>query len=125
MKTFLRQGDCPIRDILCRLGDKWSLLVLISLNANGIMRFSDIYRSIGDISQRMLTVTLRSLEADGLISRKIYPEVPPKVEYALTPSGKSLLPHLNTLVDWALENMQSVTMSRKSLSLSHDERIIS
>ena len=114
MKTFLRQGDCPIRDILSRLGDKWSLLVLISLNTNGIMRFNDIYRSIGDISQRMLTVTLRSLEADGLVNRVIYPEVPPRVEYSLTKSGENLMPHLNRLVDWALENMQHIVTSRKT-----------
>ena len=117
MKTFLRQGDCPIRDILSRLGDKWSLLVLKSLDTNGIMRFNDIYRSIGDISQRMLTVTLRSLEADGLVSRVIYPEVPPRVEYSLTESGKSLMPYLNSLVDWALENMKNIVTSRKI----HDE----
>jgi len=117
MTTFLRQGDCPIRDILCRLGDKWSLLVLKSLNTNGVMRFNDIYRSIGDISQRMLTVTLRSLEADGLVSRVIYPEVPPRVEYSLTKSGENLMPHLNNLVDWALENMKDIVALRKE----HDE----
>jgi len=113
MKTFLHQGDCPIRDILSRLGDKWSLLVLISLSSNGTMRFNDIYRSIADVSQRMLTVTLRSLEADGLISRVIYPEVPPRVEYSLTKSGENLMPHLNNLVSWALENMQEILASRK------------
>ena len=113
MKTFLHQGDCPIRDILSQLGDKWSLLVLISLSSNGTMRFNDIYRSIADVSQRMLTVTLRSLEADGLISRVIYPEVPPRVEYSLTQSGENLMPHLNNLVSWALENMQDILASRK------------
>ncbi len=82
MKTFLKGGRCPIRDILSRLGDKWSLLILTTLHANGVMRFSDIQKSIGDISQRMLTVTLRSLEADGLITRKVYAQIPPKVEYA-------------------------------------------
>ncbi len=112
-KFFLPSENCPIRNILCRLGDKWSMLVLISLNANGVMRFNDIYKSIGDISQRMLTVTLRSLEADGLVSRKIYPEVPPRVEYMLTKSGESLMPHLNNLVGWALENLPSVVASRK------------
>jgi DNA-binding HxlR family transcriptional regulator len=113
MKNFLRQGDCPIRDILSRLGDKWSLLVLKSLDTNGIMRFNDLYRSIGDVSQRMLTVTLRSLETDGLVSREIYPEVPPRVEYSLTQSGKNLMPHLNSLVDWALENMQEIVALRQ------------
>ena len=111
-KNFLPSENCPIRNILSRLGDKWSMLVLISLNTNGIMRFNDIYKSIGDISQRMLTVTLRSLEADGLVSRKIYPEIPPKVEYTLTKSGESLMSRLNTLVEWALENMQEIVESR-------------
>jgi DNA-binding HxlR family transcriptional regulator len=120
MKTFLHQDDCPIRDILSRLGDKWSLLVLKSLSSNGIMRFNEIYRSIGDISQRMLTVTLRSLEADGLVSRVIYPEVPPRVEYTLTKSGENLMPHLNSLVDWALENMKDIMMARK---IHNEEKI--
>ncbi|MDR1644452.1 MAG: helix-turn-helix transcriptional regulator [Tannerellaceae bacterium] len=113
MKEFLHEGTCPIRDILSRLGDKWSLLVLVTLSANGTMRFSDIQKSIGDISQRMLTVTLRSLEADGLVVRKIYPEVPPRVEYFLTQKGHSLLPHLDNLVTWAVENMQEIVASRK------------
>ncbi len=114
MKTFLHDGICPIRDILSRLGDKWSLLVLTTLNVNGTMRFSDIHRSIGDVSQRMLTVTLRSLEADGLVARTIYPEVPPRVEYRLTASGSGLMPHLNELVRWALENMQGIHEARRS-----------
>lgn len=112
MKTFLHVGICPIRDVLSRLGDKWSLLVLVTLNANGVMRFSDIHKSIGDISQRMLTVTLRSLEADGLVDRKVYSEVPPRVEYCLTKLGSGLILHLNSLVEWATENMQEIVSSR-------------
>ena len=76
MKIFHPTGTCPIRDVLCRLGDKWSMLVLVTLNANGTMRFGDIHKTIDDISQRMLTVTLRTLEADGLVERKAYAEVP-------------------------------------------------
>ncbi|MDR2414709.1 MAG: helix-turn-helix transcriptional regulator [Odoribacteraceae bacterium] len=113
MKRFLHEGNCPIRDILSRLGDKWSLLVLVTLSANGTMRFSDIQRSIGDISQRMLTVTLRSLETDGLVIRTIYPEVPPRVEYHLSRSGHTLLPYLDNLVNWAVENMQDVLDARQ------------
>lgn len=113
MKNFHITGDCPIRNVLARLGDKWSLLVFTTLSSNGTMRFNDIYKSIGDISQRMLTVTLRSLEADGLIKRKIYPEVPPRVEYSLTSSGNGLMPHLNNLVSWALENMEDIKSSRQ------------
>lgn len=118
MKTFLHVEVCPIRDIISRLGDKWSLLVITTLSENGIMRFSDIQKSIGDISSRMLAVTLKSLEADGLISRKVYPEVPPKVEYNLTPSGRSLIPHLNSLVGWALDNMQNIMDTRR---VSHEQ----
>ena len=77
MKNFHPTGNCPVRDVLSRLGDKWSMLVLTTLSVNGTMRFSDIHKTIDDISQRMLTVTLRTLEADGLVHRKVYPEVPP------------------------------------------------
>lgn len=115
MKNFNIIGDCPIRNVLARLGDKWSLLVFTTLSANGTMRFSDIHKSIGDISQRMLTVTLRSLESDGLIKREIYAEVPPRVEYSLTASGDGLMPHLNNLVGWALENMEDIKSSRELL----------
>jgi len=102
--NFHHEGICPIRDVLSRLGDKWSMLVLVTLSANGTMRFSDIYRTIADVSQRMLTVTLRTLETDGLVERQVYPEVPPRVEYCLTPTGESLIPSLQGLVDWAVEN---------------------
>ena len=105
MENFHPTGNCPVRDVLSRLGDKWSMLVLITLNANGVMRFSDIHKTIEDVSQRMLTVTLRTLEADGLVARKIYAEVPPRVEYCLTKTGHSLIPHIEALVGWALENM--------------------
>ena len=69
LKNFTPTGSCPVRDVLCRLGDKWSMLVLLTLNANGVMRFSEIHRTLGDISHRMLTVTLRMLETDGMIRR--------------------------------------------------------
>jgi DNA-binding HxlR family transcriptional regulator len=113
MKNFLHEGTCPIRDILSRLGDKWSLLVLTTLSANDMMRFSDIQKTIGDISPRMLTVTLRSLEADGLVVRKVYPEVPPRVEYCLDKSGHTLLPYLDSLVQWAKDNAQNIEASRQ------------
>ena len=101
-KNFHRMDACPVRDVLSRLGDKWTMLVLVTLKANGTMRFCDIQKTIGDISQRMLTVTLRSLETDGLIVRKVYAEVPPRVEYNLTETGCSLMPHIESLVGWAL-----------------------
>jgi len=109
---------CPIRDVIGRLGDKWSLLVLVTLHQHNRLRFSEIHRNVDDISQRMLTVTLRSLEADGLISRHIYPEVPPRVEYQLTDTGESLIPHVRSLVNWALENMPSIVKNRRQYETS-------
>ena len=100
MENFYTNDNCPIRDVLSRLGDKWSMLVLVTLNANGTMRFCDVHKAIADISQRMLTVTLRTLEADGLISRKVYAEVPPRVEYSLTDLGRSLKPILDSMWAW-------------------------
>ena len=113
MKNFHPTGNCPIRDVLSRLGDKWSMLVLITLNANGTMRFSDIHKTIEDVSQRMLTVTLRTLESDGLVERIVYAEVPPRVEYCLTDTGGTLIPHIEGLVGWALENMNIILDHRK------------
>lgn len=114
LKYFEPNGHCPVRDVLARLGDKWSVLVLTTLKINGKLRFSDIQRTIGDISQRMLTVTLRSMEADGIVSRKVYAEVPPRVEYELTELGESLFPHLQALVDWAKDNMDAIMDVRNS-----------
>src|ERR1700743_1240114 len=84
--------NCPIRQVLDRISDKWSTLVILILGAKGKLRFKELSHAIGDISQKMLTVTLRNLEADGLLTRKMYPEIPPRVEYQLTPLGESLLP---------------------------------
>ena len=95
--------DCPIRNILARLCDKWSLLVIFTLDRSGepTMRFKALQRAIPDISQKMLTVTLRTLEEDGYVTRTVYPEVPPRVEYALTERTRSLLPHIDALIGWA------------------------
>lgn len=108
--------DCPIRNILARLCDKWSLLVLYTLNKTGKepVRFKELQRGIPDISQKMLTVTLRTLEEDGYVTRTIYPEIPPRVEYALTERAGSLLPHINALIEWALENKDSIMADRKA-----------
>jgi DNA-binding HxlR family transcriptional regulator len=106
-------SNCPIRNILDRFGDKWSMLVIIILGKEGTMRFNQLTNRIGDISQKMLTVTLRTLEADGLVKRKIYAEIPPKVEYSLTPIGIELLPHIENLTNWALKNMSEIKEMRK------------
>lgn len=97
---------CPVRNVIARFGDKWSFLVLLTINEHQVVRFNELCRAIPDISPRMLSGTLRTLEANGLISRKAYPVVPPKVEYRLTDIGNSLIPHINQLTEWALANMQ-------------------
>ena len=107
--------DCPIRNILARISDKWSLLVIYTLDKAGqeAIRFKKLQREIPDISQKMLTVTLRTLEEDGYVTRTVYPEVPPRVEYALTPRAYSLLPHVNALIGWAKENNDAIMADRK------------
>lgn len=108
---------CPIRNILARISDKWSLLAIFTLDKNGgPMRFKEVQRAIPDISQKMLTVTLRTLEEDGFVTRAVYPEVPPRVEYALTDRALSLLPHVNALIGWALDNMEDILRDRVSNS---------
>ena len=100
---------CPIRNILGRLSDKWSLLVLSNLNQNGLMRYKDLRASIPDISQKMLSGTLKKLEENKLINRKMYPEIPPRVEYSLTNTGKELMPVVEMMIDWALEHFEEIT----------------
>lgn len=112
-----RFPDCPIRNVIARLGDRWSILVLLTLEPKtSAMRYRDIQKSIPDISQKMLTRTLRSLEADGLVERIAYAEVPPRVEYSLTSRGRSLIPLLNSLINWAMENLNGIITDRKKFT---------
>lgn len=104
--------NCPVRNVIDRIGGKWAVLVLIILEDQEVLRFNEIYSCIKTISQKMLTVTLRSLEADGLVERTVYPQIPPRVEYKLTPRGKSLIPHLHALITWASENIDGIRQSR-------------
>lgn len=105
--------NCPIRNVLARISDKWSILVIMTLNSNeSPVRFKELQRSIPDISQKMLTVTLRTLEEDGFVNRKVYPVVPPKVEYTLTERAHSLIPHIISLIEWASENMEGIMQTR-------------
>ena len=94
--------DCPIRNVLARISSKWSLLVIYTLDRTGkeAVRFKELQRAIPDISQKMLTVTLRTLEEDGYVTRTVYPEVPPRVEYALSPLGESMRPILDATEQW-------------------------
>ena len=116
LKIYSDSDNCPVRNILDRIGDKWSMLVLLVLNETGVLRFNEIHKVIDSISQKMLSTTLKSLEADGLIKRKVYPVIPQKVEYRLTDRGKSLIPHLLRLVGWANENFKVIKQSRKNFS---------
>ncbi|RJQ10203.1 MAG: transcriptional regulator [Dehalococcoidia bacterium] len=108
---------CLVRDVLDRVGDKWSVYVVHMLGG-GTMRFSELRRGIDGISQRMLTVTLRGLERDGLVSRKVYPVVPPRVDYALTPLGQTLLDAVCALVKWSEAHRQDIDVARAR----YDER---
>ena len=114
--------DCPIRNILARISDKWSLLVLYTLNQESVMRFNTLQKSIPDISQKMLAVTLKTLEEDGVVNRKVYAEVPPKVEYSLTDRALSLLPCINSLIDWGKENMEAIIQDRKKSRKTENRR---
>lgn len=107
--------NCPIRNILAKICDKWSLVVIYTLNKadKRTIRFKELQSEIPDISQKMLTVTLRTLEDDGYVTRTVYPEVPPRVEYALTERTRSLLPHINALIEWALENKDAIIKDRR------------
>lgn len=100
---------CPIRNVIDRFGDKWSLLILYHLNRKGTLRFGEIHREMNDISEKMLSSKLKDLERDHLVRRKSYPVIPPKVEYSLTDLGKSLMPHIDSLIGWAVEHFQNVT----------------
>ena len=105
--------DCPIRNVLSRISCKWPMLVLFTLSQRGTLRFNTLRRALPDISQKMLTATLRTLEEDGLVVRQVYAEVPPRVEYGLTERARSLLPILDELVDWAHSNMDAIMRDRQ------------
>ena len=105
-------SDCrAVSEVLARVGDKWSVLVVTRLGG-GPLRFNELRRSIGGISQRMLTLTLRGLERDGLITRTVFPTIPPRVEYALTALGRDLLQPVSALGDWALRNQGKIARAR-------------
>lgn len=100
---------CPIRNVLGRFADKWSLLVLINLQSHDKMRYTELKNAIPDISQKMLTCTLKQLEQDHLLKRKAFPEIPPRVEYSLTDLGRSLMPIIEQMINWAQMHFNEVT----------------
>jgi len=102
------EGNCKaVNDILSTIGDKWTVLIVMTLS-DGPMRFNEIRRAVGDISQRMLTLTLRGLERKGLATRTVYPTVPPRVDYALTELGKTLIGPIKAVAQWAVEHKEEV-----------------
>ncbi|MGM9868481.1 MAG: winged helix-turn-helix transcriptional regulator [Sodaliphilus sp.] len=105
--------ECPVRNVLARVCDKWSLLVMHTLNKKGTpLRYKDLQSSIPDISQKMLNTTLRKLTADGFITRKAYPEIPPRVEYQLTDRARSFLMVMKPIVKWAVDNFAPIIHDR-------------
>lgn len=108
------KSNCPVRSILNGIGNKWSILIVDILGNIESLRFNELSKAIGDISQKMLTVTLRSLESDGIVYRKMYSEIPPHVEYGLTPLGYDLLPHIRNLIDWSKKNIETIKTNRTS-----------
>lgn len=103
---------CPVRNVLDFIGDKWTTLILMSL-AGAPRRFNEIVRVVPDISKRMLTQTLRSLERDGLVTRHVFPTKPPSVEYRLSPLGRSVLEPLDGLVAWAESHFSAIALARR------------
>ncbi|MFG1888722.1 winged helix-turn-helix transcriptional regulator [Micromonospora sp. NPDC049051] len=105
--------QCPVTDVLRRVGDKWTVLVVVLLGQRP-HRFNELHRGIEGISQRMLTRTLRGLEVDGLVHREVFATIPPSVEYSLTPLGRSLLKPLSALAEWAIANQPRIAASRRA-----------
>ena len=115
--------DCGIRDVLDRIGDKWSVLVVVELS-NGPRRFRELQRAIDGISQRMLTLTVRRLERDGLVLRTVYPTVPAQVDYRLTGTGEGLTHLVKALADWSLDHRDSIARSREAYDQEHPDNEI-
>ena len=107
-----RRG-CPSRDLLDRIGDKWTVLVLGELAKHGACRFSELRKRLSGVSEKMLTQTLRAVERDGLVLRTVYPAVPVRVEYALTPLGQTLREPLKTLTEWSVRHVAEVIAARE------------
>jgi DNA-binding HxlR family transcriptional regulator len=114
-----QKNICPVKDVLARFGDKWSIYTVLRLGQYEKRRFNELKQGIPGISQRMLSVTLRSLEEDGVVHRKVYPEIPPRVEYELTELGKSLVEQLLQLANWADDHFENIAKARKNYMKKH------
>jgi DNA-binding HxlR family transcriptional regulator len=119
LKDTSEHANCSaMSDVLNRIGDKWSVMV-VGMLSRGTLRFNELKRQINGISQRMLTLTLRNLERDGLVTRTIYPEIPPRVEYRLTALGETLKGPINTLWDWSAANHEAIVVARHNYDTVH------
>lgn len=118
--SYEQAKDCPFRNVLDKVGDKWTFLVFAVLE-DGPKRFNEIKRLIGDISQRVLTKSLRDLERDGYVLRTVYPESPPRVEYRLTELGTSLLGPVKLFMNWSLEAHPRIQVARKAYDRAHSK----
>ena len=107
---------CPIRNVVARFGNKWAFLVMLVLSEHECVRFNELCRQIPDVSSRVLSGTLKTLEADALVARKVYPTVPPKVQYRLTEIGRSLVPLIIQLTEWAQTHMKTIVKHRKEFA---------
>ncbi|WP_328609194.1 helix-turn-helix transcriptional regulator [Amycolatopsis sp. NBC_00345] len=110
---------CPSRDLLDRIGDKWSILVLGELGKEGACRFTQLRNRLSGVSEKMLTQTLRALERDGLVRRTVYPAVPVRVEYELTPLGVTLRAPLKALTEWSVQHLPEVLAARETYAAEH------
>ena len=113
-------ANCPAQQVLESIADKWTVIVVYVLSCKGTMRYGELQRLIGGVSQKMLTQTLRNLERDGLVQRKVYPVVPPKVEYSLTPLGETLTEPLAAICTWAEAHFLELEAARKRYDLDKE-----
>ena len=111
---------CPSREVLDRIGDKWTVLILLALDDDAPRRFTELRRRVGGISEKMLTQTVRGLERDGLVVRTVYPVVPPRVEYTLTDLGRTLLEPLRAIESWSLAHMDDILRARDAYATTKD-----
>lgn len=115
--------DCPIRNILSRINDKWTLLALYTLSSRESIRYVELKDEMPDISPKMLSLTLKTLETDGYVTRTVYAEVPPRVEYRLTQRAHTLLPIINQLIQWAKEHMDEILLDRtKAMTKKYENK---
>lgn len=112
LKKFTHTDSCPVRNVISRFSGKWAMLILCVLDENDATRFNSISKAIPDISPKMLSETLKNLETDGYVTRRIYAEIPPRVEYSLSPLGKSLIPLINDLIKWTIDHYGEIVEHR-------------